>query len=102
MIKMVKIQENSLNNCHVFREIRGQDRGVQLFTNIFEPKSECCECLDYPLICDDYPFSSEMSCDFADESLEHKFHIFKSMHWHAKWDCSGLMQRANQTEISQL
>lgn len=78
---MVKIQEeNSLNHFCVIWDIRFQDRGVQLFTNIFELKGECCECLDYPLICDDYPFSSEMSCDFADESLEHKFHIFKSMH----------------------
>lgn len=77
---MVKIQEeNSLNHCHVIRDITGQDRGVQLLTNI-ELKGECCECLGYPFICDDYPFSSEMSCDFADESLEHKFHIFKSMH----------------------
>lgn len=47
---------------------------------IFELKGESCEFLGYPFICDDYPFSSEMSCDFADESLEHKFHIFKSMH----------------------
>lgn len=95
---MVKIQEeNSLNHFHVIRDITGQDRGVQLFTNIFELKSESCEFLDYPLICDDYPFSSEMSCDFADESLEHKFHIFKSMHWHAKWDCSGLMWRNSQS-----
>lgn len=80
---MVKIQEeNSLNHCHVtcIRDIRGQDRGVKLLTNIFELKSESCECLGYPFICDDYPFPSEMSCDFADESLEHKFHIFKSMH----------------------
>lgn len=79
--KMVKIQqENSLNHSHVIRDIRGQDRGVQLFTDIFELKGESCEFLGYPFICDDYPFSSEMSCDFADESLEHKFHIFKSMH----------------------
>lgn len=74
---MVKIQEeNSLNHCHVIRDITG----VKLLTNIFELKSESCECLGYPFICDDYPFPSEMSCDFADESLEHKFHIFKSMH----------------------
>lgn len=48
--------------------------------NIFELKSECCECLDYFFICDDYFFFFEMSCDFVDESLEYKFYIFKFMY----------------------